>query len=77
MIPSNSLQDELIFDLFSFSKLGTQKKSKEPLFISQAFTFAFNNPWLIERYMIKSIQDWTKLILWKTAFKGFEGIWSV
>ena len=24
----------------------------------------------------KSIQEWTKQILWKTAFKIFQGIWS-
>ena len=27
-------------------------------------------------YLGQSIQESTKLILWKTAFKIFEGIWS-
>ena len=26
--------------------------------------------------MRKGIQEWTKKLLWKTAFKKFEGIWS-
>ena len=26
--------------------------------------------------MGKSIQEWTKQNLWKTAFKKFEGVWS-
>ena len=26
--------------------------------------------------MGQSIQEWTKQILWKTAFKKFQGIWS-
>ena len=27
-------------------------------------------------FMSESIQEWTKKILWKTAFKKFQGIWS-
>ena len=26
--------------------------------------------------MGQSIQEWTKLILWKIAFEKFQGIWS-
>ena len=29
-----------------------------------------------EAYLGQSIQEWTKEILWKTAFKKFEGVWS-
>ena len=27
-------------------------------------------------YMKQSIQEWTKVNLWKTAFKKFGGVWS-
>ena len=27
-------------------------------------------------FMSESIQEWTKKILWKTAFKKFQRIWS-
>ena len=29
-----------------------------------------------EEQIGQSIQEWTKQILWKTAFKKFEGMWS-
>ena len=31
---------------------------------------------LNEYHMRQSIQEWTKLNLWETAFKNFEVIWS-
>ena len=38
------------------------------LLMFPALSFDFN--------MGQSIQEWTKYILWKTAFKKFQGIWS-